>query len=366
MTRRLILCLDGTWNTTGDHTNVSRIHAATKAIPDGGPRGDAQLKYYDEGVGTHWYDRIRGGMLGSGLSRNVRQAYAWLIQHYRPDSQIFLFGFSRGAYTARSLAGLIKRCGIPPRPAREVEQSSDILAQQAYSIYRASKSPDRASRDFTANHSQPAAVYFIGVWDTVGALGIPLVNLDIAERFHDTTLGDNVAHAYQALAIDEHRKDYKATLWTANPGDARVEQRWFPGAHANIGGGYRDDLLPDISLAWIATKAVACGLSIDEAAVQLDGGEYRTPVRDSFGEFMFGLYRCFKLGQRHYRPIGHALNETVDESAFRKWAADQNYRPRNLAHASAQIATPQDNGAGARRAPAARRRSTRGQGEKEA
>jgi uncharacterized protein (DUF2235 family) len=338
MKRRLALCFDGTWNTVKDHTNVSRIHAATKATADSDGPSDVQLKYYDEGVGTDWYDRIRGGVLGFGLSKNIKQGYQWLIRHYRPETEIFLFGFSRGAYTARSLAGLIDRCGIPPHPGEGLE----AISEQAFRIYRASPKPDAASQGFIQNRSRVVRIRFIGVWDTVGALGVPLVNLNIAERFHDTSLSVSVDNAFHALAIDEHRKDYAAALWTANPGHARIEQRWFPGAHANVGGGYQDDLLPDPPLKWIADRARDCGLVIEEEATRLDGGEYRAPVRDSYAEFMFGIYRILKFGRRNYRPIGEHMAEAVDKTAYKKWAADPSYRPRNLAHAAPGVAMDRD------------------------
>lgn len=344
MTRRLILCFDGTWNTVKDHTNVSRIHAAIAALPDG-QGGDSQIKYYDEGVGTYWYDKIRGGMLGYGLSKNVIQGYKWLIQHYQEGSEIYLFGFSRGAFTARSLAGLIGRCNIAYLPQgvnnSELEERVKRLAEEAYDIYRESKEPDDASRAFVKDKAHfGVRIKFIGVWDTVGALGVPLVGLNILERFHDTKLGAHVDNAYHALAVDEHRKDYATALWTANPGNAKLEQRWFPGAHANVGGGYEDDLLPDPPLKWIAERARDCGLVVSDDVMRLDGNEYRAPVRDSYREFMYGAYRMVKFGRRHYRTIGTTINEVVDETVYKKWAADPEYRPLNLAHAGGAIASP--------------------------
>lgn len=338
MARKLVLCLDGTWNTVKDHTNVSRIHAAIRNVPSSRD-GNTQVKYYDEGVGTHWYDHVRGGVLGWGLPKNIREAYTWLIEQYQDKNEIFLFGFSRGAFTARSLGGLIGRCGVPRMPAGGEKEALKNLVKEAYKIYRSSKEPNEESEEFIKKKSRRVQIKFIGVWDTVGALGVPGVNL-IENTFHDTKLGKNVEYAFHALAIDEHRKSYSATLWTANPGNARMEQRWFPGAHSNVGGGYEDDLLPDISLAWIANRARECGLFIDDELVRLDGNEYRYPVRDSFKEFGFGVYRVVKLGRRYYRPIGQGLNEAVDPSAQKKWAANPRYRPENLAHAGATVTWP--------------------------
>lgn len=348
--RKLIMCFDGTWNDVKDQTNVSRIHAAIPAISErpGGPT--PQLKYYDEGVGTHLGTKISGGMLGNGLTRNIREAYAWLIRHWQPEDRLYLFGFSRGAYTARSLAGLIGRCGIvneknPSLDERKRKANAMESATRATEIYRFScKTGSDALQELQSagETTRQVPIHFIGVWDTVGALGVPLLNLSVAERFHDTKLGDKVAFAYHALAIDEHRKDYQATLWTHIPDPDRqtVEQRWFPGAHANVGGGYEDDLLPEPPLAWIAQKARDCGLEIAEEVIRLDGNEYRSPVRDSFAEFGFGLYQLIKLKKRYLRPIGESVNETVDEGALKKWAAEFTYRPANLAHATPTIAMP--------------------------
>jgi uncharacterized protein (DUF2235 family) len=346
MKKRLILCFDGTWNSVNDHTNVSRIHAAIVARPEGQGGNTPQLKYYDEGVGTHIGSKLSGGMFGVGLTENIRQGYAWLIRHYQDGDDIFLFGFSRGAFTARSIAGMIGKCGIL-KYCDSAENRSVIKARTLESAARVTdlyKTSNKSGIDpmvELGDATQKANIHFLGVWDTVGALGVPLLNLNYAKSFHDTHLGSHVDNAFHALAIDEHRKDYKATLWTKIPEPDRqvVEQRWFPGAHGNVGGGYPDDLLPDKPLAWIVEKASQCGLEIDTKQFRLDGNEYRSPVRDSFAEFGFGLYQWIKFKQRFYRQIGEAKAETIDESAFKKWKAEITYRPLNLAHATTAIAT---------------------------
>ncbi|MFA5083579.1 MAG: DUF2235 domain-containing protein [Hydrogenophilaceae bacterium] len=345
--RKLVMCFDGTWNDVKDQTNVSRLHAAIPAIPEqpGGPV--PQLKYYDEGVGTHFGTIITGGMLGNGLTQNIREGYAWLIRHWRADDQLYIFGFSRGAFTARSLAGMIGKCGImkeadPNLDERRRKIKALEAATRITELYKFSNQAGTDPMAELGDGTRKARIHFIGVWDTVGALGVPLLNFSVAEKFHDTKLGDKVDFAYHALAIDEHRKDYQAALWTHIPDPTRqtVEQRWFPGAHANVGGGYEDDLLPEPPLAWIAQKARDCGLEISNEVIRLDGNEYRAPVRDSFAEFGFGLYRWVKLNKPYLRPIGEGVAETVDETALKKWAAEFDYRPVNLAHATPTIALP--------------------------
>ncbi len=131
MARRLALCFDGTWDAVKAQTNVYRIYAAINAMPRA-RRGDSQIKYYDAGVGTGWYDRVRGGTLGRGVSETIRQGYAWLIEHYQDGSEIFLFGFSRGAFSARSLGGLIGRCGAPFMPTSGNKKDLNNFVKEAY------------------------------------------------------------------------------------------------------------------------------------------------------------------------------------------------------------------------------------------
>lgn len=338
MSSKLVLCLDGTWNTYRDHTNVSRLHAMVPNLS--GDAGVRQIKYYDEGVGTGRFDRIRGGALGMGLSINIQQAYAWLITHFQEGSELYIFGFSRGAYTARSLAGLIGRCGIAQLGN---DDDPEALAKRAYDLYRSSSTADAQSQAFLATQSRATRIHFIGVWDTVQAM------LQVFAKFHDTKLGAKVDHAFQALAIDEHRKAYDSVLWTENPGNAELEQRWFAGAHANVGGGYPDDLLPDLSLRWMLEKAFERGLHLGtreggairpEDILPLDEGEFRSPVRDACREMWYGGYALWGLRSPHFRAIGKAINESVDPSVFRKIGAEPNYRPTNLAHAGNTVSIP--------------------------
>ena len=173
MRKRIVVCCDGTWNTANQEqggvpcpTNVAKI---TAALAEQDANGVQQIPLYQPGVGTNRWKRLRGGAFGVGLSRNIRTLYHQLIKIYEPDDEIFLFGFSRGAYTARSLAGLIRKSGIlQPRHAARIEE--------AWSLYR--NSPDKPSAPgptrFRESYSFQPRIRFIGVWDTVGALGIPL------------------------------------------------------------------------------------------------------------------------------------------------------------------------------------------------
>jgi uncharacterized protein (DUF2235 family) len=334
--KRLILSFDGTWNIpdeNGDegantNTNVCRLHGAVLPKDVDGTVQDA---WYDKGVGTEWYNRLSGGVAGVGLSKNIRQGYKHLAQKYEDGDEIFLFGFSRGAYTARSLAGLIRNCGILKRP-------NDKLVHEAYQIYRTRDDgvESEQARAFrrAAAHPGNVEIKCLGVWDTVGALGIPVQSFDFFNRhfyrFHDTNLSSIVKNAFQALAIDEHRRDYEATLWNPSErADQRLEQVWFPGAHSNIGGGYKGDIVADVALAWMLDRVASCGLALDPAAYPVLGEPHWTQdLKDSFAEFLRGFYRV--LNPRYYRPIGSTRYgcEGLDTAAIRRFQR-MDYRPRN-------------------------------------
>ena len=323
MARRLVVLYDGTWNRKGDRTNVSRMK---QGLVSTGKDDAEQPCFYDAGVGTHWYDRLTGGAFGRGLSTNIRQGYQWLSRTHAAGDEIFVMGFSRGAYTARSLVGLIRKCGLLTAP-------TEALVHQAYALYRDKRlHPDSAeAAAFRASFSRETRVRFIGVWDTVGALGIPLSHVPFSRdyyRWHDTELSKIVDYAYHAIATDEHREDYKATVWSKRkPENIDVEQRWFVGAHANVGGGYDRDVLPNIPLQWLQDKAAACGLKFSSAAA-VGAEDHLAPVRNSYGDFMFGMYKMLK--QEYQRPFGSGVHETVDESVWRRWRTLPAYRPASL------------------------------------
>ncbi|ALA57823.1 DUF2235 domain-containing protein [Nitrospira moscoviensis] len=329
MKKRLIVLFDGTWNTRDDRTNVARM---ADAVAKEGFDGVPQEKWYDRGPGTNWYDRLRGGAFGYGLSENIREAYAWLAGEWAKadDNELYVFGFSRGAYTARSLVGLIRKSGLLKKPAKE-------LVEQAYALYRNKDlRPDsQEAAAFRATYSREIRVKFVGVWDTVGSLGVPFTGALVPwgrdhYQWHDTELSKIVDYAYHALAVDERRKDYEATVWTKRkPENQDVEQRWFIGAHANVGGGYKYDRLHNIPLRWMQDKAVACGLGLKELRT-VEASDYRAKVADSFGDFMFGLYKAMKFGKPFERPFGTGVNETVDDSVWQRWNTMKDYRPPSL------------------------------------
>lgn len=324
MTQRIAVLFDGTWNRRRDQTNVIRMR---QAIRSRGPDDPEQPCRYDEGVGTRWHDRLSGGAFGRGLSENIQEAYAWLSAKHRPGDAIYVFGFSRGAYTARSLVGLIRKCGLLQAPSR------DTVAA-AYALYRDKRIHPDADQavTFRARHARETRVRFIGVWDTVGALGIPLSAVPFSRdyyQWHDTELSKIVDYACHAVATDEHRRDFDVTLWSRiKLGNVKVEQRWFAGAHSDIGGGDGSEPLTRLPLRWLQDMAEEAGLVLDRK-VEVGADDHLAPISDSYGGFMLGLYRLFR--KRHHRRFGGGANEIVDASVWRRWRADPAYRPASLA-----------------------------------
>lgn len=265
MPKRLILCCDGTWNTAGQRTptNVTRFYQSIAPVDQFGKQ---QLAFYHPGVGTTRWERLIGGAFGFGLSGIVLDVYKILVEHYEPGDELFFLGFSRGAFTARSSAGLVRNAGILRR-----DQAHRI--GQAYALYRSHEGPDAPSAiDFRRNYAvaESTPIRFIGVWDTVGSLGVPDVGLPGTNflnrrwQFHDVTLSKSVQSAFQVLAIDEARRPFQPTLWAPQPNavEQQLEQVWFAGVHCDVGGGYPERDLADVTLSWMTSKAHACGLAV--------------------------------------------------------------------------------------------------------
>jgi uncharacterized protein (DUF2235 family) len=348
--KRLAIFLDGTWNTLNNNTNVWRLKSLTAETKD-------QRVYYSQGVGTKRGESARGGVSGWGIDDEIIEAYTWLIQNFDDGDEIFIFGFSRGAYTARSLSGLICKCGI-------LRLGAPLSIQQLYARYRIYDAPTIRSllgkplptdasieEQWLTKFSRPTKVRFVGVWDTVGSLGLPLATAAgkvRKYRFLDTHLRLDNEYAFHALALDEHRRNFEPTLWTRTDRVGheaaterqidKVEQRWFVGAHANVGGGYASDPLAQRPLKWLMDKAGDLGLVFRDQ-VSIDVSQIAPPVTDSYRDFAWGLYRF--VSQPFYRPVGQApdkstqartsrVNETVDGSVFDRWRVDETYRPPNL------------------------------------
>lgn len=264
--KRIIVCCDGTWNSDDTQTNDTNVAILARSIHGSQETGGAlQIVLYLRGVGTTGLKigTLIDGAVGIGVDDNIRSAYQFICQNYLPGDEIYLFGFSRGAFTARSLAGLITSCGILYRES--------LGALPSAWVYYRSPKPHAPSafvdRYRVRTHADPA-ISFLGVWDTVGSLGIPGGLLAAGNKakfaFHDTSPSPLVKRAVQALAIDEHRRDFTPTFWTGTaPPGAAIQQVWFAGAHSDVGGGYVTRKLADIPLVWMARQAEATGLALD-------------------------------------------------------------------------------------------------------
>jgi uncharacterized protein (DUF2235 family) len=428
--RRLVVCLDGTWNKRDSGTSVYHISNLVQEGRVRDPDKDNkkgqewfQIIYYDEGVGTGLLDGVSGGAFGIGVSENIRQAYDWLVEKYRegdenrPDDRIYIFGFSRGAFTARSLVGLIAKCGlvyrgapIPPEelwggyrllgrhinPRTQAEPSKNwwerlagipkIPFRSLWELKHDSWEPDlrrpveppkNLAEKLLIAWSRRVRITCVGIFDTVGAMGVDMLAIpwlrEKTAQFHDTQLTAMVQNGFHALAIDEHRANFSHIPWRRAtnvpwPNDGKIEQRWFIGAHSNVGGGYEDDVLAQFPLTWMLEELRDLGLVIREAetmevdpfdrplltsCVPLllpekgDNSLSATPprARDSFAEIAHGIWKNVVRSKREYRRIAPPLqmengqpsetvNEFVDPSVWQLLDADKNsperYNPPNL------------------------------------
>jgi uncharacterized protein (DUF2235 family) len=317
--RRLIVCCDDTWNTPDRYGHTTNVVRLVRSIKSCSAEGVSQIIYYHPGVGTgnivdHWI----GGGTGIGLSENVRSAYAFFVDNYRDGDEIFLFGFSRGAYTARSVAGMLGHVGLLRK--HHMENFDEV-----WDYYRQPEADrKREETTFLANFRDRVprdqlVIRCIGVWDTVGALGIPGSHFcQSAYQFHDTNLGPGVEYAFQALAIDEERSPYRPAIW--HPSDKPrvtqvIEQVWFPGAHSNIGGGYPEHGLSDATFFWMAGKvAPLLDLDLDYLCTQAE--RHR---RYATGQLVNTLTLSWRLTTgRYVRPIGQTDpgTEYIHKSAW--------------------------------------------------
>ena len=262
---------------------------------------------------------ILEGATGTGTSERIRDAYRFLAERYCPDDRIYGFGFSRGAFAMRSLAGFIDLAGMPKQPRALKEE--EVL--EIYDAYMDGKLVDKA-RYGTID----TKIDFIGVWDTVGALafGRTLGN------FHRINPG-NVKRVAHALALDEERQRFEPSFWDAPATAAtQVEEVWFSGCHTNIGGGYADANLSNIALFWMLQSARDAGLPLDARGIPgFDLKDPRGLQRDSYKEFYdcMGLIggiaeslnlkrepRAIRAGQRIHQSVFDRMQESSGQQLY--------------------------------------------------
>lgn len=326
----IVICADGTWNRPESDlrkdfpTNVLKLARAIK------PRAGSlkQHVFYDWGLGSY-HDSVSAGVARQGIHKNILDGYRYIVQNFAQGDKIYLFGFSRGAYTVRALSGLINNCGI-------LERADARLINEAWKIYKnpAKKNmpqgPDATA--FRTNHCYRfRKIHFVGAWDTVGALGIPFSFMGLFQRddeFYDTKMGANIVIARHALSIDEQREDFAPTIWQPRKG-VDLKQVWFAGAHSDVGGSYPPDkethlVAADVPLEWMANEASGSGLSIEPHlfATLTDGQMARLQKsRNHVFRFKKPLHRCL---ERADIPLG------IHPSVKERYRHDASYRPPQL------------------------------------
>lgn len=260
--KRIAIFADGTWASpeSGAATNVLRMTRAVK--PEAG--GTEQVAFYDWGVGTH-RKKLTGGISGVGIDKNIMDCYRFIVHNYAAGDQLFFFGFSRGAYTVRSLAGFIRNCGLLKRPhANKIADAFRLYRKRT----KASAPNEPEAVRFRSKYAVAdiIPIEFVGVWDTVGSLGIPVpfwgtLN-DRKFLFHDTEPSKIVQHARHAVSMDENRDDFKPVLWSDKP-SIDLLQVWFAGVHSDVGGGYKNRGLSDCASRWMLDEASKFGLQFE-------------------------------------------------------------------------------------------------------
>jgi uncharacterized protein (DUF2235 family) len=333
MPKNIIICSDGTGNSAIKErgTNVFKLF---EAVDLNGHRTNfrltPQIALYDDGVGTENFLPLRllGGAFGWGLKRNVLKLYTGLVRIYDPGDSIFLFGFSRGAFTVRTLAGLIAKCGILDWNRTGTTDAMKAAVAAAYRTYRggyrtwlwrvlhgkSTRQVQQAAADtmskFRADQkTHEAEIAFVGVWDTVDSVGGPFHTSDFINslfhrfKFPDQQVSDRIRFAAQALSIDDARAAFEPLVWGPR---ANVEQVWFAGVHANVGGGYPKQGMSLVALDWMMQKAQENGLRILEA----DQKNYREhgSVDDKLYDSRAGLGSLYRWKPRNMQVLWEKHN----------------------------------------------------------
>lgn len=326
----IIICADGTWNRPEEDiekdfpTNVLKLARSIK--PSAGSL--KQHVFYDWGLGSY-HSNMSAGATGRGIHKNILDGYRYIIQNYASGDNIYLFGFSRGAYTVRALCGLINNCGILKRP------SAKRIAE-AWEMYKSANKKNHPSGDdakkFRSDHCHRSRrVHFVGVWDTVGALGIPFSLMGLLEgkdEFYDTKMGSNVSFARHALAIDEQREDFEPTVWSSRSG-VDLKQVWFAGVHADVGGSYPPDrgnefIAADAPLKWMLGEAEKEGLKVEPHIKS-------ALTEGSTGKTHKSRNHVYRFKRPLHRPLLIEDKPTkIHPSVKARYLADNSYRPAQL------------------------------------
>jgi uncharacterized protein (DUF2235 family) len=331
MPKRIVFCADGTWDSTTNQTNVYKLYRALTTSAD-------QVPYYDDGVGADGnpIEKLLGGAFGDGLFQKVKDGYTKIAHAYMQGDQVYIFGFSRGAFTARSLAGMIAICGLP------TANFDDAMVNTAFQAYRDKDDRPALLAQLNAKYSIfDAKLTMVGVWDTVGSLGVPALigQVDpIIAGFLDTSLHPDVLNAYHALAIDERRAQFPPTLWTNPSPGQTLEQVWFAGVHCDVGGSYPNDAngtcLSNIPLGWMMSKAAALGLTFAPGTEEM----YALPLPSALSlDTVHESWSPLWLVPRNRSVDPHSW---IADSVAVRLAAQKSWRPGNLSFTADGLLAP--------------------------
>jgi uncharacterized protein (DUF2235 family) len=377
--KRIIFCFDGTWNALNANTPTNVVLTAA-SVERQARDGIVQIMHYDEGVGTGRLEKLSGGVFGAGLTDNVREAYRFLIFNYDPGDEIYVFGFSRGAFSARSFIGFVRHVGPLSRlHAARIDEALGLYERRLKGDDGASEKLRRFRAEYAAavcvgddddswrcknvpgyekGTAPVLTIRYLGVWDTVGALGIPAFLpfsrwLNRKHDFHDPSLTGFVESARHAVAVDERRSTFPATLCgdlcalnaakgkAADAPDAPYQEKWFPGVHGSVGGGGDIRGLSDGALDWVLKGAKLAGLKLD---VQR-GSRVQDFKPDPFAPIVNLTKPKSSLLQKVTRDRpGPEHVWQVSTAAVRRWKAaaaslpeNAAYRPKTLARVSSEL-----------------------------
>ena len=322
--RRHVFIIDGTLSRIeeGEETNAGLLY---KLLAEGGPQAD-QTVGYDPGVQASGLSKWIKIAAGSGINESILAGYATIASRYRPGDSIMLFGYSRGAYAVRSLAGLIGKIGM-----LRAQAATERRVARAFRYYEAAEMSPAAKAFCDTYCHRDVEIDMLGVWDTVKALGLPYPILNrlapMATEFHNHSLLNNTKNAFQALAIDENRTSYKPLPWKIKDDyKGHVEQAWFPGSHADVGGQVwrkpNARTLSNIPLVWMLDRAERLGLELPSG--------WRTEFPQNPVAPMIGSYRGNgKLFiARGPRVVGRCFSESVHGSVYERMSKRKHYKPK--------------------------------------
>lgn len=288
------------------------------------------MVFYDEGVGTSgsMLERMSGGLSGDGIDDNIKQLYKFIALNYCEGDEVYLFGFSRGAYTVRSLVGMVLKSGVVHRDQLE-------WAHEAYELYRSTATPDSdRAKDFRAAHGKVVPITCVACFDTVGALGVP-TNMDIFKiskrryEFHDVVLSPLVKNAIHMLSIEEDRTAFEPTLMKESV-EGQLTQKYFWGRHSGVGGGLKREVICSaITFDFLVEEMKKRGLGLQIAKDAFVGSRDIEEVLGKRNESVFDSIMKFFAGASARKIESLDL---LDESVIRRYQEVSTYRPRPLEH----------------------------------